>query len=215
MKRATYYNILGLTPGSSKEEIRSSFRKLALRYHPDRNPANSAHTVFIAIQNAYQVLIDEKTRKEYDVYLAHAAPRAEAGQRPSRKQDPRVQQTLSVFNSTLWDLEDLLKKFDNENMTAEMGGSTLYTYILNLFGYLEKTILNESSRFSQFAGKQDRSKLHIDNYFYLLRMDISRFLSGLENEPDDSSRGLRKLVSAEAQLIKSIGEMRRRIFGKT
>ena len=210
MKRATYYNILGLDPGASKEKIRSSFRQLALRYHPDRNVAKkNAHTVFIAIHNAYKVLINEETRKEYDAYLVNTAPRRVAGRRYSRKQDPRVHETLSVFNSTLWDLEDLLKKIDNENMTLAVGRITLYDYVLNLLGYLENAILNESSRLSNFADKRCKAKLHLDNYFFSLRVEIEKYLRELEK--DDSSSGLRRIVSAETELIKSIEEMRKHI----
>ncbi len=212
MKRATYYNILGLDSGASKEEIRSSFRQLALRYHPDRNVAKkNAHAAFIAIHNAYKVLINETTRKEYDAYLTNTTARTVASQRCSRKQDPKVHETQSKFNSTLWDLEDLLKKIDDENMSVVVGRITIYDYVLNLLGYLENSILNESDRFSNFAAKQCKTKLHIDNYFYLLRMEIGKYLRELYKETHDSSRGLRRIVSAETELMKSIGEIRKYI----
>lgn len=208
MKRATYYNILGLDPVASKEEIRSSFRQLALRYHPDRNPARkNAHAAFIAVHNAYRVLINETTRKEYDAYLATTVGRTAASRRYSRKQDPKVNETLSMFNSILWDLEDLLKRIDDENMSHAVGRTTLYDHVLNLLGCLENSILNESDRFSNFAARQPRSKLHIDNYFYLLRMDINKFMGELE-EADDSSGALKRILTAETELIKSLGELR-------
>ncbi len=211
MKRATYYNILGLDPGASKEEIRSSFRHLALKYHPDRNVAKkNAHAAFIAIHNAYKVLINEKARKDYDAYLANSVARTMPNRRPARAQDPRVQQAMSMFNSTLWDLEDLLGTMDNQSLSLPVGGITLYEYVLNLLGYLEDAILNERDRFSNFAAKQSRSKLHIDNYFYLLRMDIAKYLREVGKETDSSS-GLRRIVSAETELIRSMEEIRRRL----
>ncbi len=212
MKRATYYSILGLDTGASKQEIRSSFRQLALRYHPDRNVAKkNAHAVFIAVHNAYRVLINDKTRKEYDAYLSNTASRAVANQRHSRKQDPRVLETLSVLNSTLWDLEDLLKRMDNENMTLSVGKITLYDYVLDLLGYLENAILNEGDRFSNFANKRCKSRLHLDNYFFSLRMEIEKHLRGLYKQIDDSSSGVRRVVSVEAELIKSMAEIRKYI----
>ena len=215
VKRATYYNILGLDPGASKEEIRSSFRHLALRYHPDRNAGKkNCHAAFIAVHNAYKVLINEETRKEYDAYLVNASARNVFSQHYSRKQNPGVYQTLSMFSSTLWDLEDLLKEIDNENMSAAMGSVTIYDYVLSLLGYLEDSILNENDRFRNFAAKQSRSKLHIDNFFYLLRMDIEKYLRGLCRESVDGSNGLTKVVMVEAVLIKCIGEIRRCISGK-
>lgn len=210
MKRATYYRILGVDTSASAEEIRSSFRRLALRYHPDRNTAKTnAHAAFIAIHNAYAVLINETTRKEYDAYLAHATPRPTSGRRYSRKQDPRVSETLSMFNSTLWDLEDLLKEIDNKNMMHAVGRITIYDYVLNLLGYLENSILDENDRFSSFAARRSRTKLHLDNYFYSLRMGIEKYLGGLYGETNDRSAGLRKIVAAEAHLIKSVGQLRK------
>ncbi len=208
MKRATYYNILGLDPRASKEAIRSSFRQLALRYHPDRNAAEkNAHTVFIAIHNAYQVLINERTRRDYDAYLASIAPRRVAGRRHSSRQHPRVHETVSVFNSALWGLEDLLKGIDNENMAHRVGKITIYEYVLKLLGYLENEILNESSRFSSFAGKRSKAKLHLDNYFFLLRVEIEKHLRELET--GDCSSGLRRIVAVEAELVKSMEEIRK------
>ena len=55
-----YYRILGLTNGASKAEIKRAYRKLAMRYHPDKNPGNEERTarIFIAVNQAYSVLID-------------------------------------------------------------------------------------------------------------------------------------------------------------
>ncbi len=113
-----------------------------------------------------------------------------------------------MFSSTLWDLEDVLKRIDGENMWLVVGKVTVYDYALHLPGYLENSILNENDRFSNFAGKPCKSKLHIDNYFYLLKMDTGKYLRELYRQTDDSSGALRRVVSAEAELIRCIGEIR-------
>jgi molecular chaperone DnaJ len=62
-----YYAELGVSKTASKEEISKAFKKLARQYHPDVNPGNSeAEEKFKKISEAYQVLSDEKKRKEYD-----------------------------------------------------------------------------------------------------------------------------------------------------
>ncbi len=61
-----YYKILGVAKGSSQEEIRSKFRRLALEYHPDRNKEPDAQEKFKEINEAYQVLSDPNKRAEYD-----------------------------------------------------------------------------------------------------------------------------------------------------
>ncbi len=62
-----YYKILGVDRKASKEEIKRTYRKLALKYHPDRNPNNKpAEDKFKEINEAYQVLSDPQKRSRYD-----------------------------------------------------------------------------------------------------------------------------------------------------
>jgi molecular chaperone DnaJ len=63
-----YYEILGVSKNSSKEDIKNAYRKLALQYHPDRNKAHGAEEKFKEISEAYAVLSDEEKRKRYDTY---------------------------------------------------------------------------------------------------------------------------------------------------
>jgi len=67
-----YYDILGLKKDASESQIKSAYRQLALKYHPDRNKEKDAETKFKEINEAYQVLSDPKKRQTYDQF-GHAA----------------------------------------------------------------------------------------------------------------------------------------------
>ncbi|NP_001079642.1 DnaJ (Hsp40) homolog, subfamily A, member 4, gene 2 S homeolog [Xenopus laevis] len=64
VKETGYYDLLGVRPSASSEEIRRAFRRLALKYHPDKNP--SAGEKFKQISKAYEVLHDSRKREIYD-----------------------------------------------------------------------------------------------------------------------------------------------------
>ena len=62
-----YYETLGLKKGASEEEIKSAFRKMAMKYHPDRNPGDaSAEEKFKEVNEAYSVLSDPDKKAKYD-----------------------------------------------------------------------------------------------------------------------------------------------------
>ncbi len=68
-----YYEVLGLSREASEEEIKKSYRKLAMKYHPDRNPDNpKAEEQFKEAKEAYETLSDDQKRAAYDQY-GHAA----------------------------------------------------------------------------------------------------------------------------------------------
>lgn len=73
MSKRDYYDVLGLQKNASKDDIRGAYRKLALKYHPDRNKEPGAEERFKEISEAYAVLSDDEKRKRYDTY-GHVDP---------------------------------------------------------------------------------------------------------------------------------------------
>lgn len=69
MNEKDYYDILGVERNASQDEIKSAYRKLALKYHPDKNPDNpSAEDKFKEAAVAYEVLSDQTKRQRYDQF---------------------------------------------------------------------------------------------------------------------------------------------------
>ena len=64
-----YYEVLGIQKGASAEEIKKAYRKLAMKYHPDRNPGDKdAETKFKEVGEAYEILSDDEKRSRYDQF---------------------------------------------------------------------------------------------------------------------------------------------------
>ncbi|PAA60074.1 hypothetical protein BOX15_Mlig029719g1 [Macrostomum lignano] len=70
---ANYYAILGVAKDAGDEDLKRAYRKLALRFHPDKNKAPGAAEAFKAIGNAYSVLSDSQKRKRYDLFGPESA----------------------------------------------------------------------------------------------------------------------------------------------
>ena len=60
--------MLGVSKNADNREIRKAFKKLALKYHPDKNSEDDAHEKFLKINRAYEILKDEEKRKKYDLF---------------------------------------------------------------------------------------------------------------------------------------------------
>lgn len=91
-----YYKTLGVEKNASEEDIKKAYRKLAMKFHPDRNPGNKqAEEKFKKISEAYAVLSDQEKRKQYDSFGSDAFR-----QRYSQE---------DIFRN--FDINDILKEF--------------------------------------------------------------------------------------------------------
>ncbi len=79
MAKRDYYEVLGVSKGASKDEIKKAYRKIALKYHPDKNPGDTeAEEKFKEAAEAYEVLSNDQKRSRYDQF-GHAGVGGAAG----------------------------------------------------------------------------------------------------------------------------------------
>lgn len=78
MSKRDYYEVLGVSRSASKDEIKKAYRKLAMKYHPDRNPGPEGEEKFKEASVAAEVLLDEQKRSRYDQF-GHAGVDGQAG----------------------------------------------------------------------------------------------------------------------------------------
>lgn len=68
MKKRDYYEVLGITKNATEKEIKTAYRKLAMKFHPDKNKDADAESKFKEINEAYEVLSDSQKRSQYDQF---------------------------------------------------------------------------------------------------------------------------------------------------
>jgi hypothetical protein len=73
----THYEILGVKKAATQNEIRTAYRQLVLKHHPDRSKDPKSTDIFIRVTEAYEILSDPQRRKNYDAILAMEAARAQ------------------------------------------------------------------------------------------------------------------------------------------
>jgi molecular chaperone DnaJ len=79
MAKRDYYEVLGISRSADEKEVKRAYRKLAMKYHPDRNPDDAdAENKFKEASEAYEILADQSKRAAYDQF-GHAGVSGQAG----------------------------------------------------------------------------------------------------------------------------------------
>ena len=103
-----YYDILGVSPEASQADIRTSFRNLALKHHPDKNKnSEESKQKFMKIIEAYEVLSDEQARKNYD-------------SNSRQKRVVRARWTPSADFGTVYSYEEIKRRYRPNNVGGGM-----------------------------------------------------------------------------------------------
>jgi len=126
MNKRDYYKILGVSKGASQEEIKAAYRKLALKYHPDRNPDNKdAEEKFKEAAQAYEILSDAQKRKQYDQF-GHSGVEGMGGAGPGSM---NMDDIFSAFGDIFGDMFGGFKRSQKRGGPEPKRGHDLYKNI--------------------------------------------------------------------------------------
>ena len=198
------YDILRVPLSASIDEIKSAFRKSALRHHPDRSDDPESAARFRVIYNAYSTLSDPGKRQRYDAYLRSSvvfsgvSGRAAAWKssvQPRGVTGPTtntLETLLGHLNYVLWDIEDFIRS--QPDWTRTFGGISVRGYVLKLLRFIDRWILTRAGFPDYFfqarrmnspaevevlsieQGAGHRPFVSLNDYFYNIRVRTDRFL---------------------------------------
>lgn len=129
MKKRDYYDVLGIGREAKEQEIKSAYRKLAKKYHPDANPGNGeAEKNFKEVTEAYNVLSDAEKRRLYDKF-GHAAFDGSMGDDPEAFARAREQRAYGGWSYDKEDdFGDLFRHFFRDGGGNPFGAAGDYAY---------------------------------------------------------------------------------------
>ena len=198
------YDILRVPLSASVDEIKSAFRKSALRHHPDRSDDPESAARFRVIHNAYSTLSDPGKRQRYDAYLKSSTVFSGVSGRAAES-TPLVsplgisgpaantlETLLGHLNYVLWDIEDFVRS--QPDWTRTVSGTSVRGYVLKMLRFIDRWILTQAGFPDYFfqARKMDspaeidslsieggaghRPFVSLNDYFYNIRMRTDKFL---------------------------------------
>ncbi|XP_026463310.1 dnaJ homolog subfamily B member 6-like [Ctenocephalides felis] len=160
-----YYRVLEVTRGASTAEIKKAYRKLALKWHPDKNPDNSeeANRKFKEISEAYEVLSDDKKRRVYDQYGKEGLSNSGGSCGRSRRGHDEDFDMHFGFPFAFRDPEDVFREF--------FGGSPFSDILAGMNGHRSSS----SRRTNRHSHPQNTVSSHMFNPFSSFGFGMSNF----------------------------------------
>jgi len=172
MATKDYYKVLGVEKDASADDIKKAFRKLAMKYHPDRNQSPEAEAKFKEANEAYAVLSDPDKRKQYDMFGADGF-----GQRFSQE---------DIFRGF-----DFGSIFDEMRSGAGKGQGFDFSSIFGQFGGGGK---KQQRGFNPFAGGAEAGPAHGRDVEAELVVSFHEAFHGGEREVTVDGKGVRVRV---------------------
>lgn len=150
-----YYDILKIPPECTKKDIIRAYRKLALKWHPDKNKAKDAHYMFVKIAEAYEILSDPMKRSKYDAY--YFSEKTRFGEQKTPKTHKKSAETS--------------KNEADDTYKWEFSFKNPFDIFRNFFPDLDSKVLNV------FSKAVSHMKKATDHTFLLKLMDEYRYFA--------------------------------------
>ena len=178
-----YYFILGLHIYATESEIKQAYRKLALQFHPDKNPSAQAETIFKEVNEAYETLGDSKKKPNYDLQLRGVSPAAPTDTRPHR--DPRYKPRPPGSFSRKSQKEELLEVMKDYMKYVRLASRVAFIFSVCLITDFvlprkqeERVVLFTSYRDEYRSARSLQLNLQDDVVISLRRKDSQKFVKG-------------------------------------
>lgn len=161
MSKKDYYTVLGLAKNATEDDIKKSYRKLAMKFHPDRNKEAGAEESFKEAKEAYEILGDPQKRAEYDQF-GHDGNSFRHAQGAAR--------TWNFENGDFTDVFSELFRRHNDHVSQQKT-QTIYMVSLPLLdAYLGRTIQDDKTTINIPKGVRSGTRLFVDSKIY--RIDV-------------------------------------------
>ena len=185
-----YYNILGLDRNASDKDIRSAYRRLARKHHPDVNPGDpEAEEKFKKINQAYQVLSDSQNKEKYDQY----------GSNWNINNDFNFNDFSEIFNSS---------QFNNAGFSFFNEGIDLSSLLKNMSGVnFQNTFRGQKQKTRRKPRKQTSSyqqtiNINLEDAYFGNKKE---FLFNFDKTPCGVCKGIKKLAGALCHKCRGTG----------
>lgn len=171
-----YYKILELQKNCSKDDIKKSYRKLAMKYHPDKNSDSNAENKFKEISEAYDILSDIDKRKQYDMYGK------------SFNKNMSNFRANDIFNSFFNDINTFNNFNGNSNFVnvtkISSNGNTFVFSNNNVNNNINEKKINEQFKIklkSKIITRKLNNKIYDNKIGYILNYNNDRYIININN----------------------------------